>query len=226
MSLLEVNKLSKVYKQGDTNVIALDEISFSVEKGDFIAIVGASGSGKSTLLHIMAGVDTATDGSVLLDNTTVTTLDQESLTIFRRRQIGLIYQFYNLIPLLDIRENIILPIELDGQPVDEEYLNNLIDSLGLTRRIHHLPNQLSGGEQQRVSIGRALMNRPTLILADEPTGSLDKSNSKEIINILKHANETMAQTILMVTHDETIAMQAKRIITLEDGRILRDERIR
>lgn len=226
MSLLEVNKLSKVYKQGDTNVIALDEISFSVEKGDFIAIVGASGSGKSTLLHIMAGVDTATDGSVLLDNTAVTTLDQESLTIFRRRQIGLIYQFYNLIPLLDIRENIILPIELDGQPVDEEYLNNLIDSLGLTQRIHHLPNQLSGGEQQRVSIGRALMNRPTLILADEPTGSLDKSNSKEIINILKHANETMAQTILMVTHDETIAMQAKRIITLEDGRILRDERIR
>lgn len=226
MSLLEVNKLSKVYKQGDTNVIALDEISFSVEKGDFIAIVGASGSGKSTLLHIMAGVDTATDGSVLLDNTAVTTLDQESLTIFRRRQIGLIYQFYNLIPLLDIRENIILPIELDGQPVDEEYLNNLIVSLGLTQRIHHLPNQLSGGEQQRVSIGRALMNRPTLILADEPTGSLDKSNSKEIINILKHANETMAQTILMVTHDETIAMQAKRIITLEDGRILRDERIR
>lgn len=226
MSLLVLENVSKSYKQGDTEVKALDNVSFSVDKGEFIAIIGASGSGKSTLIHVIGGVDTVSGGVIRLDNTNLGELSEESLTIFRRRQIGLIYQFYNLIPLLDVKENIILPLELDNQNVDETYLEGLLKSLELENRVNHLPNQLSGGQQQRVSIARALMNRPTLILADEPTGNLDKNTSKEIIKILRDTNEMTQQTILMVTHDETIASQAKRIIEVEDGRIIRDERIR
>lgn len=226
MSLLVLENVSKSYKQGDTEVKALDNVSFSVDKGEFIAIIGASGSGKSTLIHVIGGVDTVSTGVIRLDNTNLGALSEESLTIFRRRQIGLIYQFYNLIPLLDVKENIILPLELDNQNVDETYLEGLLKSLELENRVNHLPNQLSGGQQQRVSIARALMNRPTLILADEPTGNLDKNTSKEIIKILRDTNEMTQQTILMVTHDETIASQAKRIIEVEDGRIIRDERIR
>lgn len=226
MSLLVLENVSKSYKQGDTEVKALDNVSFSVDKGEFIAIIGASGSGKSTLLHVIGGVDTVSGGVIRLDNTNLGELSEESLTIFRRRQIGLIYQFYNLIPLLDVKENIILPLELDNQNVDETYLEGLLKSLELENRVNHLPNQLSGGQQQRVSIARALMNRPTLILADEPTGNLDKNTSKEIIKILRDTNEMTQQTILMVTHDETIASQAKRIIEVEDGRIIRDERVR
>lgn len=226
MSLLVLENVSKSYKQGDTKVKALDNVSFSVDKGEFIAIIGASGSGKSTLLHVIGGVDTVSGGVIRLDNTNLGELSEESLTIFRRRQIGLIYQFYNLIPLLDVKENIILPLELDNQNVDETYLEGLLKSLELENRVNHLPNQLSGGQQQRVSIARALMNRPTLILADEPTGNLDKNTSKEIIKILRDTNEMTQQTILMVTHDETIASQAKRIIEVEDGRIIRDERVR
>ncbi|AYV34028.1 ABC transporter ATP-binding protein [Erysipelothrix rhusiopathiae] len=226
MSLLVLENVSKSYKQGDTEVKALDNVSFSVDKGEFIAIIGASGSGKSTLIHVIGGVDTVSGGVIRLDNTNLGELSEESLTIFRRRQIGLIYQFYNLIPLLDVKENIILPLELDNQNVDETYLEGLLKSLELENRVNHLPNQLSGGQQQRVSIARALMNRPTLILADEPTGNLDKNTSKEIIKILRDTNEMTQQTILMVTHDETIASQAKRIIEVEDGRIIRDERVR
>lgn len=226
MSLLVLEKVSKIYKQGDSEIKALDSVSFSVEKGEFIAIIGASGSGKSTLLHVIGGVDTVTNGIIRLDNTNLGELSEESLTVFRRRHIGLIYQFYNLIPLLDVKENIILPLELDNQNIDETYLDGLLKSLELENRASHLPNQLSGGQQQRVSIARALMNRPTLILADEPTGNLDKKTSKEIIKILRDTNEMTQQTILMVTHDETIASQAKRIIEIEDGRIIRDEKIR
>lgn len=226
MSLLVLENVSKIYKQGDSEIKALDSVSFSVEKGEFIAIIGASGSGKSTLLHVIGGVDTVTNGIIRLDNTNLGELSEESLTIFRRRHIGLIYQFYNLIPLLDVKENIILPLELDNQNIDETYLDGLLKSLELENRASHLPNQLSGGQQQRVSIARALMNRPTLILADEPTGNLDKKTSKEIIKILRDTNEMTQQTILMVTHDETIASQAKRIIEIEDGRIIRDEKIR
>lgn len=226
MSLLVLENVSKSYKQGDTEVKALDNVSFSVDKGEFIAIIGASGSGKSTLIHVIGGVDTVSGGVIRLDNTNLGELSEESLTIFRRRQIGLIYQFYNLIPLLDVKENIILPLELDNQNVDETYLEGLLKSLELENRVNHLPNQLSGGQQQRVSIARALMNRPTLILADEPTGNLDKNTSKEIIKILRDTNEMTQQTILMVTHDETIVSQAKRIIEVEDGRIIRDERVR
>lgn len=226
MSLLVLENVSKIYKQGDSEIKALDSVSFSVEKGEFIAIIGASGSGKSTLLHVIGGVDTVTNGIIRLDNTNLGELSEESLTVFRRRHIGLIYQFYNLIPLLDVKENIILPLELDNQNIDETYLDGLLKSLELENRASHLPNQLSGGQQQRVSIARALMNRPTLILADEPTGNLDKKTSKEIIKILRDTNEMTQQTILMVTHDETIASQAKRIIEIEDGRIIRDEKIR
>lgn len=226
MSLLVLENVSKIYKQGDSEIRALDSVSFSVEKGEFIAIIGASGSGKSTLLHVIGGVDTVTNGIIRLDNTNLGELSEESLTVFRRRHIGLIYQFYNLIPLLDVKENIILPLELDNQNIDETYLDGLLKSLELENRASHLPNQLSGGQQQRVSIARALMNRPTLILADEPTGNLDKKTSKEIIKILRDTNEMTQQTILMVTHDETIASQAKRIIEIEDGRIIRDEKIR
>lgn len=226
MSLLVLESVSKKYKQGDAEIKALDNVSVSVDRGEFIAIMGASGSGKSTLLHVIGGVDTVSTGVIRLDNTNLGALSEEALTIFRRRHIGLIYQFYNLIPLLDVKENIILPLELDNQNVDEIYLEELLKSLELVNRVNHLPSQLSGGQQQRVSIARALMNRPTLILADEPTGNLDKKTSKEIIKILRETNEMSEQTIIMVTHDETIASQAKRIIEIEDGRIIRDERIR
>lgn len=226
MSLLVLESVSKTYKQGDAEIKALDNVSVSVDRGEFIAIMGASGSGKSTLLHVIGGVDTVSTGVIRLDNTNLGALSEEALTIFRRRHIGLIYQFYNLIPLLDVKENIILPLELDNQNVDEIYLEELLKSLELVNRVNHLPSQLYGGQQQRVSIARALMNRPTLILADEPTGNLDKKTSKEIIKILRETNEMSEQTIIMVTHDETIASQAKRIIEIEDGRIIRDERIR
>ncbi|WP_331836441.1 ABC transporter ATP-binding protein [Erysipelothrix piscisicarius] len=226
MSLLVLESVSKTYKQGDAEIKALDNVSVSVDSGEFIAIMGASGSGKSTLLHVIGGVDTVSSGVIRLDNTNLGALSEEALTIFRRRHIGLIYQFYNLISLLDVKENIILPLELDNQNIDEIHLEELLKSLELVNRVNHLPSQLSGGQQQRVSIARALMNRPTLILADEPTGNLDKKTSKEIFKILRETNEMSEQTIIMVTHDETIASQAKRIIEIEDGRIIRDERIR
>lgn len=226
MEILKVSNLSKVYGKGDTQIKAIDNVSFSVEKGEFVAIVGASGSGKSTLLHILGGVDTPTSGQVLIDDTDVFALDQTQLAIFRRRQIGLIYQFYNLIPILNMEENITLPLLLDGRKLDETRLNEIVSTLGLTDRIKHLPNQLSGGQQQRVSIGRALINNPALVLADEPTGNLDSSNAKEILALLKLSNQRYQQTLILVTHDRDIALQADRIITFGDGRILRDETVR
>ena len=226
MEILKVHNLSKVYGKGDTQIRALDDISFSVEKGEFVAIVGPSGSGKSTLLHIMGGVDTPSSGQVLVDVTDICALDQTKLAIFRRRQIGLIYQFYNLIPILNVEENITLPLLLDERSLDEARLKEIVATLGLGDRVSHLPNQLSGGQQQRVSIGRALINTPALILADEPTGNLDSANSKEIIALLKLSNKRYHQTLILVTHDRDIALQADRIITFGDGRILRDEAVR
>ena len=226
MEILKVHNLSKVYGKGDTQIKAIDGVSFSVEKGEFVAIVGPSGSGKSTLLHILGGVDTPSSGQVLVDGTDICALDQTKLAIFRRRQIGLIYQFYNLIPILNMEENIALPLLLDGRRLDEARLKEIITTLGLADRTKHLPNQLSGGQQQRVSIGRALINDPALILADEPTGNLDSSNSKEIIALLKLSNKRYHQTLILVTHDRDIALQADRIITFGDGRILRDEAVR
>ena len=226
MEILKVNNLSKVYGKGDTQIKALDDVSFSVEKGEFVAIVGASGSGKSTLLHILGGVDTPSFGQVLVDGTDICTLDQTKLAIFRRRQIGLIYQFYNLIPILNVEENITLPLLLDERNLDESRLKEIVATLGLGDRVTHLPSQLSGGQQQRVSIGRALINNPALILADEPTGNLDSSNSKEIISLLKLSNKRYNQTLILVTHDRDIALQANRIISFGDGRILRDEAVR
>jgi putative ABC transport system ATP-binding protein len=226
VEILKVNNLSKVYGKGDTQIKALDNVSFCVEKGEFVAIVGPSGSGKSTLLHILGGVDTPSSGQVLVDGTDICTLDQTKLAIFRRRQIGLIYQFYNLIPILNIEENITLPLLLDERSLDEARLKEIVGTLGLTDRVSHLPNQLSGGQQQRVSIGRALINNPALILADEPTGNLDSANSKEIIALLKLSNKRYHQTLILVTHDRDIALQADRIISFGDGRILRDEVVR
>jgi putative ABC transport system ATP-binding protein len=226
VEILKVNNLSKVYGKGDTQIKALDDINFSVEKGEFVAIVGPSGSGKSTLLHILGGVDTPSSGQVLVDGTDICALDQTKLAIFRRRQIGLIYQFYNLIPILNVEENITLPLLLDERNLDEARLKEIVTTLGLTDRVGHLPNQLSGGQQQRVSIGRALINTPALILADEPTGNLDSANSKEIIALLKLSNKRYHQTLILVTHDRDIALQADRIITFGDGRILRDEAVR
>jgi putative ABC transport system ATP-binding protein len=226
LEILKVNNLSKVYGKGDTQIKALDGVSFSVEKGEFVAIVGASGSGKSTLLHIIGGVDTPTSGQVLIDGTDVFSLDQTKLAIFRRRQIGLIYQFYNLIPILNMEENITLPLLLDGRRLDEMHLKEIVTTLGLSDRTKHLPNQLSGGQQQRVSIGRALINNPALVLADEPTGNLDSSNAKEILALLKLSNQRYQQTLILVTHDRDIALQADRIITFGDGRIMRDEAVR
>ena len=223
MEILKVNNLSKVYGKGDTQIKALDDVSFSVEKGEFVAIVGPSGSGKSTLLHILGGVDTPSSGQVLVDGTDICALDQTKLAIFRRRQIGLIYQFYNLIPILNVEENITLPLLLDERSLDEARLKEIVATLGLKDRVSHLPNQLSGGQQQRVSIGRALINNPALILADEPTGNLDSANSKEIISLLKLSNKRYHQTLILVTHDRDIALQADRIISFGDGRILRDE---
>ncbi len=226
MEILKVNNLSKVYGKGETQIKALDDVSFSVEKGEFVAIVGSSGSGKSTLLHILGGVDTPTSGQVLVDGTDVATLDATQLAIFRRRQIGLIYQFYNLIPILNMEENITLPLLLDGRRLDEARLNEIVTTLGLADRTTHLPNQLSGGQQQRVSIGRALINNPALVLADEPTGNLDSTNAKEIMALLKLSNQRYQQTLILVTHDRDIALQADRIITFGDGRIVRDEAVR
>lgn len=225
MEILKVENLTKIYGKGNTKVTALDNVTFSVEKGEFVAIVGASGSGKSTLLHILGGVDRPTSGKVIVDKEDVYKLNEANLAIFRRRQVGLIYQFYNLIPILNIEENITLPILLDGRKVDKEYLNELINILGLEKRLNHLPNELSGGEQQRVSIGRALMNRPAILLADEPTGNLDSKSSKEIVELLKLSNKKYNQTIIMITHDNSLALNADRIITIKDGRIINDERV-
>ena len=226
MEILKVNNLSKLYGKDDIRIKALDKVSLSVEKGEFVAIVGPSGSGKSTLLHILGGVDTPNSGHVLVDGTDICTLDQTKLAIFRRRQIGLIYQFYNLIPILNVEENISLPLLLDGRKLDEARLKEIVATLGLSDRVKHLPNQLSGGQQQRVSIGRALINNPALILADEPTGNLDSATSKEIMALLKLSNQRYRQTVIIVTHDRDIALQADRIITFGDGRIVRDEAVR
>lgn len=226
MEILKVVNLKKVYGKGATEVIALDNISFSVSKGEFVAIVGASGSGKSTLLHILGGVDRPTSGEVYVEGENVYQLNEENLAIFRRRQVGLIYQFYNLIPILDVKENITLPILLDNKKVDEKYLNEIIETLDLKDRIKHLPNELSGGQQQRVSIGRALMNHPALLLADEPTGNLDSKASREIIEFLKMSNKKYNQTIIMITHDHDLALNANRIITIDDGRIISDEKVK
>ena len=223
MEILRVEHLSKIYGSGDTAVHALDDVSFTVEKGEFVAIVGPSGSGKSTLMHILGGVDSPTSGKVFVDGTEIGMLDETKLAIFRRRQIGLIYQFYNLIPVLNVKENITLPLLLDGREVDEQTLSDLMETLGLTDRLGHLPNQLSGGQQQRVSIGRALITHPALILADEPTGNLDRKNSAEIIELLKLFNRQYSQTLLVITHDENIALQADRILAVEDGKIVQDE---
>ena len=226
MDILQVENLTKIYGQGNTAVHALNGISFKVEKGEFIAVTGPSGSGKSTLLHILGGVDIPTSGKVFIDGTDIYSMNQSNLAIFRRRQIGLNYQFFNLIPVLNVEENITLPLLLDGRKEDKNKLNELLVTLGLEGRANHLPNQLSGGEQQRVSIGRALINNPALVLADEPTGNLDSKNSEEIISLLKMYNKKYSQTLILVTHDERIALQADRIISIEDGKIIRDEVIR
>jgi len=226
MEILRVENLSKVYGKGETEVKALENVSFSVEKGQFVAIIGPSGSGKSTLLHILGGVDKPSSGKVYVDGTDVYAQNDEQLAIFRRRQVGLIYQFYNLIPVLNVTENITLPVLMDGQKVNENRLKELLHVLKLEERQKHLPNQLSGGQQQRVSIGRALMNAPAVVLADEPTGNLDSKNSQEIVELLKLSNKKYNQTLIMITHDENIALQADRIIAIEDGKIIRDEVIR
>ena len=226
MEILKVEKLCKTYGKGENEVRALDSVSFSVSKGEFVAIIGPSGSGKSTLLHILGGVDRPTSGKVYMDGEDVYAQNEEQLAIFRRRQVGLIYQFYNLIPVLDVTENITLPVLMDGQKVNQERMNELLTILKLTGREKHLPNQLSGGQQQRVSIGRALMNAPAVVLADEPTGNLDSKNSQEIVDLLKVSNEKYGQTLIVITHDESIALQADRIIAIEDGKITRDEVIR
>lgn len=226
MEILKVENLYKTYGKGDTKVNALDGISFSVNKGEFIAIVGASGSGKSTLLHILGGVDKPTSGKVYIDGTDIYSLNNDNLAIFRRRQIGLIYQFYNLIPILNVEENISLPVLLDGKEINKNKLHEIVETLGLENRVDHLPNQLSGGQQQRVSIGRSLINNPSIILADEPTGNLDSKNSKEIVDLLKFSNKKYNQTLIMITHDSQIALEADRIITIEDGKIIKDEKNR
>lgn len=226
MEILRVDQLGKVYGKGSTAVHALQDVSLSVKKGEFVAIVGPSGSGKSTLLHMIGGVDYPSSGKVFVDNTDIYELNETQLAIFRRRQIGLIYQFYNLIPVLTVEENMTLPLLLDGHEVDEKQLNEIVVTLGLGDRLHHLPNELSGGQQQRVSIGRALMNNPALMLADEPTGNLDSKNGTEIIELLKMFNKTYNQTLVVITHDENIALQADRIITIQDGSIESDEVVR
>ena len=226
MEILRVENLTKVYGKGENEVRALDGVSFSVEKGEFVAVIGPSGSGKSTLLHILGGVDRPTGGRVLMDGKDVYAQNEEQLAIFRRRQVGLIYQFYNLIPVLNVTENITLPVLMDGQKVNQDRLAELISTLKLNGRENHLPNQLSGGQQQRVSIGRALMNAPAVVLADEPTGNLDSKNSKEIVDLLKISNEKYGQTLIVITHDESIALQADRIISIDDGKITKDEVIR
>ena len=226
MELLRVEDLCKTYGRGENAVKALDHVSFTVEKGEFLAIIGPSGSGKSTLLHILGGVDRPASGHVYLDGQDVYAQNEDQLAIFRRRQVGLIYQFYNLIPVLNVVENITLPVLMDGRTVNPERLRELMETLGLRGRERHLPNQLSGGQQQRVSIGRALMNAPALVLADEPTGNLDSKNSQEIVELLKLSHRKYGQTLIVITHDESIALQADRLLTIEDGTITRDEVIR
>lgn len=224
MEILRVENLTKVYGKGENEVRAVDGISFSVEKGEFLAIVGASGSGKSTLLHLLGGVDRPTSGKVFIDGKDIYTLNDENLAIFRRRQVGLIYQFYNLIPILNVEENITLPCELDGKEVDKDKLEELLKTLKLENRRKHLPNELSGGQQQRVSIGRAIINSPAIMLADEPTGNLDSKASEEIISLLRLSNKKYNQTVIVITHDEKIALEADRVITIDDGRIIKDEK--
>lgn len=226
MEILRVEKLKKIYGQGNSAVVALDEVSLSVKQGEFVAIVGSSGSGKSTLMHLIGGVNRPTSGKVFVGGIDIYAQKEEELAIFRRRQVGLIYQFYNLIPVLNVRENMTLPVLMDGRKVNENRLSELLELLKLKDREHHLPNQLSGGQQQRVSIGRALLNAPSLLLADEPTGNLDSENSREIMELLRYSNKTYHQTVIVITHDENIALQADRILALEDGRIIRDEVIR
>lgn len=226
MEILKVENLCKTYGNGENEVHALDDVSFSVNKGEFVAIIGPSGSGKSTLLHILGGVDKPTSGKVFMNGNDVYAQNDEQLAIFRRRQVGLIYQFYNLIPVLNVTENITLPVLMDGQQINNDRLKELLDILKLKGRENHLPNQLSGGQQQRVSIGRALMNAPAIVLADEPTGNLDSKNSQEIVDLLKLSNKKYNQTLIIITHDENIALQADRILAIEDGRITRDEVIR
>ena len=226
MEILKVENLCKRYGEKDTEVVALDNVSFTVETGEFVAIIGASGSGKSTLLHLIGGVDRPTSGKVFIDGTDIYELNADKLAIFRRRQVGLIYQFYNLIPILNVVENITLPCRLDGKEVKEERLEELLEILNLKNRKEHLPNQLSGGQQQRVSIGRAIVNYPAIVLADEPTGNLDSKASREIIDLLKMSNQKYNQTVIVITHDENIALEADRILTIDDGKIVKDERVR
>lgn len=226
MEILRAEHVTKIYGTGENQVKALDDVSFSVNKGEFLAIIGPSGSGKSTLLHILGGVDTPTSGKIFMEGTDVYAQNESQLAIFRRRQVGLIYQFYNLIPVLNVTENMTLPVLMDGRQVNQERLEELLQILSLKGREMHLPNQLSGGQQQRVSIGRALMNAPAVVLADEPTGNLDSKNSQEIVELLKYSNETYKQTLIVITHDENIALQANRILAIEDGKITRDEVIR
>ncbi len=226
MEILKIEDLRKVYGEGENRVHALDGVSFSVNRGEFLSIVGSSGSGKSTLLHLIGGVDRPTSGKVTVGGTDVYAQNEEELAIFRRRQVGLIYQFYNLIPVLNVRENMALPVLMDGRKVNEKRMEELLDLLKLKQREKHLPNQLSGGQQQRVSIGRALLNAPALLLADAPTGNLDSENSREIMKLLRYSNEVYQQTVIVITHDDDVALQADRIIALEDGRIVKDEVIR
>lgn len=226
MEILRVENLTKKYGKKDTEVTALENVSFAIEKGQFVAIVGASGSGKSTLLHLIGGVDRPTSGKVLIDGTDIYQLNNDHLAIFRRRQVGLIYQFYNLIPILNVKENITLPCRLDDKEVDESHLKEILFMLGLEKRVNHLPNQLSGGQQQRVSIGRAILNQPAIVLADEPTGNLDSKSSREIMDLLKISNQKYNQTLIVITHDENIALEADRIITIQDGKLVKDEMIR
>lgn len=223
MEILRVENLSKKYGKGESEVVAVDNVSFSVEKGEFLAIVGSSGSGKSTLLHLLGGVDRPTSGKVYVDGKDIYSLSDDNLAIFRRRQVGIIYQFYNLIPILNVEENITLPCDLDGNKVDEKRLNELLKSLGLENRRKHLPNELSGGQQQRVSIGRALINNPAIILADEPTGNLDSKASEEIVELLKLTNKKYKQTIIMITHNLEIANEADRVLKIEDGKIVKEK---
>ena len=226
MEILRVEHLTKSYGSGETEVKALNDVSFRVNRGEFVAIVGASGSGKSTLLHLLGGVDRPTSGKVFVGGTDLYAMNESQLAVFRRRQIGLIYQFYNLIPVLNVLENITLPLLLDGRKVNHQQLAEILDTLSLQNRLKHLPNQLSGGQQQRVSIGRALINNPALVLADEPTGALDSKNSAEILELLKMSNRKYDQTLLIITHDEDIALQADRVMVIEDGRLIKDEVIR
>lgn len=226
MEILRCEGLTKTYGSGQTLVKALDQVDLKIQKGQFVAIVGASGSGKSTLLHMLGGVDSPTSGKIWIEDTDIAGLSEKNRAVFRRRKAGLIYQFYNLIPTLDVRQNILLPMLLDGQKTDEIRLGELTETLGLTGRLSHLPSQLSGGQQQRAAIGRALIYRPAILLADEPTGNLDRKNSEEILGLLKISNQKYAQTILLITHDEKLALEADRIITIEDGKIVSDEEVR